>query len=111
MTPPGQKGVPLPEFETILRSVDREQPMNGEKAIASASIDEARLWTHVYRDLVAMEKKVLAAVTKQLPDLSAQAREEAESTNVPLITGQLQRFEHRLTLWEARRAELEGQRR
>lgn len=109
MTPPDPEGTRIPQFEAILRSVDREQPMNGEKAVASASLEEARRWTSVYREVVSMEQAVLSSISRQLPTLSASARAEAESTNVPLIQGQLTRFQHRLMLWEARLAEFDGE--
>ncbi|MBV8301941.1 MAG: hypothetical protein JOY68_08460 [Candidatus Dormibacteraeota bacterium] len=108
MSSPGDRRTGPDTFETLLRSVDPNVPLNGEKSVEHASLDEARLWTGVYREVVDLEERVLATIVQRLPSLSPGARTEAESTNVPLISGQLERFRHRLQLWEARARQLES---
>jgi hypothetical protein len=96
------------DYDTILRSVDPSVPVPGEAADPSeASLEQAIAWTESYRELLALERKVLNAIKEQLPGLGEIARREAETTNIPLISGQLRRFEKRLEQWERRRRELE----
>ncbi|MBV9100305.1 MAG: hypothetical protein JO198_04590 [Candidatus Dormibacteraeota bacterium] len=96
-------------FEVLLRSVDRDVPLNGENPVGESSLDEARLWRRIYREVVELEESVLNTIVEHLPLMSREARTEAETTNVPLIRGQLDRFRHRLHLWEARASQLENE--
>ena len=95
-------------FETILRSVDPDIPMDGEEPVETATLEVARLWSGVYRESVDLEERVLGTILGRLASLSPEARAEAEATNVPLISGQLERFRQRLQLWEARSRLLES---
>ena len=108
MTPSDELRIGDETFETLLRSVDRDVPLDGEKVVADSSLEEARLWRGVYREVVDLEERVLNTITERLPSLSPGARTEAETTNVPLIQGQLNRFRHRLELWDARLKQLES---
>lgn len=107
MTPSDEMRIGHESFETLLRSVDPNVPLDGEKALENASVSEARLWVGVYKDVVDLEERILNTITERLPSLSPGARTEAETTNVPLIQGQLDRFRHRLELWDARLRQLE----
>ena len=105
----GSNGRPISSesFEAILRSVDPDVPLDAEDSIENASLEEARVWRGVYQEAVSLEERVLNTILERLPSMSAEARQEAETTNVPLIRGQLDRFRHRLLLWEARLNRLE----
>lgn len=95
------------DFEAILRSVDPEQPVDTEIHPDGADVEEARVWTRVYRELLHMEQGVLQAIHDGIPHLGDEARREVEATNLPLIKAQLDRFRWRLGLWESRLRELE----
>lgn len=107
VVPEEGKRVGSQSFEVILRSVDPDVPMDGELPLGDSSLEVARLWRRIYREVVELEERVLNTILERLPRMSAEARQEAETTNVPLISGQLDRFRHRLGLWEARAAQLE----
>jgi hypothetical protein len=80
--------------------------MDGEVDPGSASREEAQFWTGIYRDLLAMEEKVLAEVVELMAAQSEAARNEVRLTNVPVIEAQAARCRDRLGYWEARLLEL-----
>ena len=69
--------------------------MDGEVDPGSASREEAQFWTGIYRDLLAMEEKVLAEVKELMAAQSETARNEVRLTNVPVIEAQAARCRHR----------------
>ena len=82
--------------------------MDGEGPVAFATLKQARYWTNIYTDILAMEEKVLARIEHLMAGQSAEARREVELTNVPVVVAQAERFRQRLGYWEARIAELDG---
>lgn len=68
----------------------------------------ARLWVRSYDELVAFEERMLARLTEMLPELSSQARQEAELTNLPMIVQHLETFRYRRAHWRRRLADLDG---
>lgn len=66
----------------------------------------AQLWEQAYAELVEFEEKVLARLNDLLPTLSADARHEAELTNLPMIVQHLQGFRYRRAHWRQRLEEL-----
>jgi hypothetical protein len=102
-----EDGVDLrPDVAAALRGGDVGQAMDGEQEIASSSWSQAMYWRHTYREILAMEEKVLARVVELMATQSPAARHEVELSNVPVITAQVERFRSRLGYWEARLIEL-----
>jgi hypothetical protein len=86
---------------------DLERPIDGENP-ASESLDEARRWVAVYSHLVKLEEELLDMLAGAIPKMPDAAQREAESTNLPVLASQAERFRHRLDYWVKRRAALEG---
>jgi hypothetical protein len=82
--------------------------MDGEGPLAHATLKQARYWTHIYTEILAMEEKVLRRIQQLMAGQSAEARREVELTNVPVVIAQAERFRQRLGYWEARLLELDG---
>ena len=95
-----------PDIAAARRGGDWSQPMNGEVALSTASLKEARYWTGVYSEILAMEEKVLVRVRKLMNAQSAQVKQEVELTNVPVIVAQVERFRQRLGYWRERAEDL-----
>jgi hypothetical protein len=81
--------------------------MEGEGDPRVASLDQALFWSQIYREILAMEEKVLERIRHLMAEQSPQARREVELTNVPVVTAQAERFRQRLGFWIARVRELE----
>jgi hypothetical protein len=97
-----------PDIEAAVRGGDWTQPMDGEGPLAYATLKQARYWTHIYTEILAMEEKVLQRIQQLMAAQSAEARREVEITNVPVVVAQAERFRQRLGYWEARVRELDG---
>ena len=96
-----------PDVAAAIRGGDSEQGMEQEKDMATSSLEEAMFWRQTYSEIVVMEEDVMARVRELMAKQSAVARREAELSNVPVIAGQLERFQVRLRAWEARLRQLQ----
>lgn len=81
--------------------------MDGESDPKTASMEQALYWRQIYREILAMEEKVLKRIQDLMVKQSPQARREVELTNVPVVVAQAERFRERLGFWTARVTELE----
>ncbi len=81
--------------------------MDGEADLQSASVEQALYWRQIYREILAMEEKVMERIHDLMSKQSPQARSEVELTNVPVVAAQAERFRQRLRFWTARVHELE----
>jgi hypothetical protein len=89
---------------------DLERTIVGEDP-TSASLEDARHWVAVYSHLVQLEQELFDVLARMIPQMPADAKREAEETNLPVLASQLERFRHRLDFWSKRRRELEARRR
>ena len=90
-----------------VRGGDTEQGMEGERDPKTASLEQARYWSQVYAEILAMEEQVMERIRELMTHQSAEVRRDAELTNVPVIAAQVERFRRRLSYWTVRVAELE----
>ena len=81
--------------------------MDGEGDPKTASMEQALYWRQIYREILAMEEKVMERIQDLMTKQSPQARHEVELTNVPVVAAQAERFRQRLGFWTARVRELE----
>ena len=88
------------------RGGDASLAMEGEGDPASASMEQALYWREIYREILAMEEKVMARIQDLMAAQSPEARREVELTNVPVVAAQAERFRRRLGFWTARVKEL-----
>jgi N-acetylglutamate synthase-like GNAT family acetyltransferase len=70
-------------------------------------MDQAIYWSQIYREILAMEEKVMERIQQLMARQSPQARREVELSNVPVVAAQADRFRQRLGFWTARVQELE----
>jgi hypothetical protein len=96
-----------PDVVAAIRGGDPNQPMDGEVDPRGASMDQAIYWSQVYREILAMEEKVMERIQQLMARQSPQARREVELSNVPVVAAQAERFRQRLGFWTARVQELE----
>ena len=96
-----------PDLVAALRGGDTDQGMDGEGDPKSASLQQAIYWSQIYREVLAMEEKVLERIQQLMVRQSPVARREVELTNVPVVAAQAERFRQRLGFWAARVRELE----
>jgi hypothetical protein len=89
------------------QGADLERPLTGEDP-GSQSLADAERWIAVYHQLVNLEQQLLDVLALIIPSMPEAARKEAEETNLPVLASQVERFRHRLALWQKRRDELEG---
>lgn len=106
MKPPEARG-PRPDIVAATRGGDPEQTMDGEGDPGTATLAQALYWSEVYREILAMEEKVMARIQQLMLKQSPRARQEVELTNVPVVAAQAERFRQRLGYWTARVRELE----
>jgi len=81
--------------------------MDGEANLQSASMEQALYWRQIYREILAMEEKVMERIQDLMSRQSPQVRSEVELTNVPVVAAQAERFRQRLGFWTTRVHELE----
>ncbi len=96
-----------PDVVAAERGGDPNQTMDGEGDPRSASMDQALYWSQIYREILAMEEKVMERIQHLMAKQSPRARREVELTNVPVVAAQAERFRQRLGFWMARVRELE----
>jgi hypothetical protein len=89
------------------RGGDARLAMEGEVDPESASMEQALYWRQIYREILAMEEKVMARIQDLMAEQSPEVRREVELTNVPVVAAQAERFRQRLGFWTARVRELE----
>jgi hypothetical protein len=87
------------------KGADTERPIQGEDP-KTDSLVEARRWAAVYRSLVALEERLLDILAGNIPSMPPEAQLEAERTNLPVLTSQLERFRKRRDYWIRREGEL-----
>jgi hypothetical protein len=92
-----------PDIMAALRGGDTKQGMDGEADPKGASMEQALYW----REILAMEEKVMERIQDLMAAQSPEARREVELTNVPVVAAQAERFRLRLGFWTARVHELE----
>jgi len=95
-----------PDIDAATRGGDWSQPMDGEGLPADATIKQALYWRQIYKEILAMEEKVLERIRELMAKESEAGRREVELTNVPVVVAQAERFRQRLGYWEARVSEL-----
>ena len=96
-----------PDMVAAARGRDASRAMDGEGDPKSASMEQALYWRQIYREILAMEEKVMERIQDLMAKQSAQVRREVELTNVPVVAAQAERFRQRLGFWTARVTELE----
>ena len=96
-----------PDMVAALRGGNTDQGMDGEGDPKTASMQQALFWSQIYREVLAMEEKVLERIQQLMARQSPEARREVELTNVPVVAAQAARFRSRLGFWVARVHELE----
>lgn len=96
-----------PDMVAAARGGDASRAMDGEGDPKTASMEQALYWSQIYRDILAMEEKVMDRIEGLMATQSAIARREVELTNVPVVAAQAERFRQRLGFWMARVRELE----
>jgi hypothetical protein len=96
-----------PDMVAAARGGDASQAMDDEADTKSASMEQALYWRQIYREILAMEEKVMERIQELMAKQSPQVRREVELTNVPVVAAQAERFRQRLGFWAARVRELE----
>src|SRR4029077_5428718 len=96
-----------PDMVAAARGRDASRAMDGEGDPKTASMEQALYWRQIYREILAMEEKVMERIQDLMAKQSAQVRREVELTNVPVVAAQAERFRQRLGFWSARVRELE----
>jgi hypothetical protein len=96
-----------PDMLAAIRGADVSRPMDGETDPSTASMEQALYWRQIYREILAMEEKVMDRIQDLMAQQSPEARREVELTNVPVVAAQADRFRQRLGFWAARVEELE----
>ena len=96
-----------PDLVAAVRGGDPSQSMDGEVDPRGASMEQALYWRQIYREILAMEEKVMERIQDLMAKQSPEARKEVELTNVPVVAAQAERFRQRLGFWTARVRELE----
>jgi hypothetical protein len=96
-----------PDMLAAARGGDASRAMDGEGDPKSASMEQALYWRQIYREILAMEEKVMERIQNLMAKQSPQVRREVELTNVPVVAAQAERFRQRLGFWVARVRELE----
>lgn len=98
-----------PDVDAAIRGGNWAQGMDGEGPPGDATAVQALYWRRIYREILAMEEKVLARIHELMAKQSPVARREVEVTNVPVVVAQAERFRRRLGYWEARVRELNAE--
>lgn len=96
-----------PDMIAAARGGDASRAMDGEGDPKSASMEQALYWREIYREILAMEEKVMERIQDLMAKQSPRVRREVELTNVPVVASQAERFRQRLGFWTARVTELE----
>jgi len=96
-----------PDLVAAARGGDASQSMDGELDPKTASLEQALYWRQIYREILAMEEKVMLRIQDLMAKQSPEARREVELTNVPVVRAQAERFRQRLGFWTTRVQELE----
>jgi hypothetical protein len=97
-----------PDVRAARRGADAGIGMQGEVAFAAATPEIAAEWARVYREAFEMEEKVLLHMRNLRDQLGTRARQEVDTTNIPIIQAHVASFKARLDLWEARAQALAG---
>jgi hypothetical protein len=98
-----------PDVDAAIRGGDWSLRMDGEGVPAEASLKQALYWRQIYREILAMEEKVLERIRQLMAKQSEVGRREVELTNVPVVVAQAEKFRQRLGYWEARIQQLAGE--
>ena len=92
-------------IEAARKGADLYRPSDGEDPSSQAA-DVIQQWLNAYTELETLERELLDVLATRMPGMSAEARREAEETNVPLILSQIERFRHRRGFWQKRKEAL-----
>lgn len=98
-----------PDMVAAARGGDVTQAMDDEADPGNASLEQALYWRQIYREILAMEEKVMERIQDLMAQQSPVARREVELTNVPVVAAQADRFRRRLGFWTARVHEMQGE--
>jgi hypothetical protein len=90
-----------------IRGGDPDQVMDGESDPGTSSLEQAKYWSQIYREILTLEEQVLERIQDLMARQSPTVRREVELTNVPVIAAQAERFRQRHDFWMARVRELE----
>ncbi len=104
---PGTPDLTRPDIAAAIRGGDSSLGMEEEEDPRTATLDQARYWHQIYKEILAMEEKVMERIQELMAKQSPQARREVELTNVPVVAAQADRFRERLGFWSHRVSELE----
>ena len=104
---PAKSRPPRPDIVAATRGGDASKRMDGEGDPREATLAQALYWRRIYREILAMEEKVMERIQDLMSRQSVEARQEVELTNVPVVAAQAERFRKRLGYWSARVRELE----
>lgn len=96
-----------PDVVAAIRGGDINQTMDGETDPGSASLEQALYWREIYREILAMEEKVMVRIQSLMAKQSPEVRREVELSNVPVVAAQAARFRRRLGFWASRVEELQ----
>ncbi|HVC77250.1 MAG TPA: hypothetical protein VND96_12130 [Candidatus Micrarchaeaceae archaeon] len=96
-----------PDVVAAIRGGDSTQSMDGEDDPGGASMAQALYWSQIYREILALEERVMERIQDLMAEQSPRVRREVELTNVPVVAAQAERFRQRLGFWMARIRELE----
>jgi hypothetical protein len=91
-----------PDIVAAVRGGNNALGMADEADPLTATLEEALFWRDIYSEILAMEESVLERIHQLMAGQSAQARQEVELTNVPVVVAQAERFRSRKELWESR---------
>lgn len=97
-----------PDIDAAVRGGDWAQAMDGEGPVGRATLRQARYWSNIYTEILAMEEQVLLRIKQLMASQSSEARREVQLTNVPVVVAQAERFRQRLGYWNTRVVELDG---
>ncbi len=91
-----------PDVVAAIRGGDNALGMADEADPLTATLEEALFWRDIYSEILAMEESVLERIHQLMAGQSAQARQEVELTNLPVVVAQAERFRSRKELWDSR---------
>jgi hypothetical protein len=97
------------EHEVRRMSIDPDRLLPGEDT-KSSQPEDAKHWASVYTELLGTKRRLVRDLRKMMiTGHSQDAQDELERADVIMLELQIQRFEHRLAVWQKRAAELAGE--
>jgi len=74
-----------PDMVAAARGGDPSQSMDGEADLESASMEQALYWRQIYREILAMEEKVMERIQDLMSKQSPEARSEVDTLGGYLV--------------------------